>query len=223
MLQADHKYRLRFLTSLIAVLVLVIALVRWLPSSGPSVPEGPFREQPTDRIQVKEIQPTTQSQERRPPPPAPLPPVVVPENIPIQKEIEFGESRLSLANPEDDPRLQDGTAERRSASRQPDRNPRLFRAVQPDYPPAARENGVQARVQVSVQVSKTGRVEEATILKRWRLSDGGTARPVSQLEYGLEKAALGAARRSRFRPARKNGLPVASQTTITFEFGPSEN
>jgi hypothetical protein len=65
-------------------------------------------------------------------------------------------------------------------------------------------------------------VTTATVLKRWRLSDGGQARPVAQLDYGLEEAALVAARRSRFRPAQQNGRPVASQTTLTFEFGTSE-
>ena len=62
----------------------------------------------------------------------------------------------------------------------------------------------------------------ATVLKRWRLSDGSSARPVAHLKHGLEEAALVAARRSRFRPAQHNGTPVESQTTITFEFGPSE-
>ncbi len=104
----------------------------------------------------------------------------------------------------------------------PTPNARLFRAVQPDYPTAAREASVQARVRVAVQVSETGRVTGATVLKRWRLPDEGRARTVARLDHGLEEAALVAARRSRFRPAQQNGQPVASQTTLTFEFGTSE-
>lgn len=218
-----YSYRRRFLLSLAAVLSLGVALVRWWPAPSPSSPEGPFRTRGPERIQVKEIQPTTQSRELNPPPPAPLPPVVVPNDVPIEEEIEFGEANIAVADPGDDQKLQEGSSDAPPAGQQPDTNPRLFRAVQPKYPTAARERSIRARVQVAVQVSKTGRVERATILKRWRLSSEGHARPVARLNYGLEKAALAAARRSRFRPAEDGGTPVASQTTITFEFGPSKN
>lgn len=220
---SDHEYRRRFLGALALVLALGIALVRWWPASAPSSPEGPFRERGPERIQVNEIQPTTQSRERTPPPPAPVPPVVVPNDVVIEEEIEFGEGTLAIEDPSDDERLQEGNSKVTTAARRPDTNARLFRAVQPDYPSSARERSVQARVRVSVQVSKTGRVKAAAVLKRWRLLDGGRARRVAHLEYGLEEAALVAARRSRFRPAQHNGMPVASQTTITFEFGTSEN
>lgn len=221
--RSDDRYRRRFLTSLAAVLCLGIAVVQWWPIPDSPSTEGPFRDAGPDRIQVKDIQPTTQTQELTPPPPAPVPPVVVPNDAPIEEEIEFGTSSISVANPGDDRRLQDGSTKAPPTGQQPDTSPRLFRAVQPEYPSAAQENSVQARVRVAVQVSKTGRVEGATILKRWRLSSSGDARPVSHLKYGLEKAALVAARRSRFRPAQEDGAPVASQTTITFEFGASQN
>ena len=220
---SDHEYRCRFLGALVLVLALSIVLVRWWPAPVPSPREGPFRERGPERIQINEIQPTAQSREHTPPPPVPAPPVVVPNNIVIEEEIEFDEGTLAIEDPGDDARLQSGNSERTTAARRPDTNARLFRAVQPDYPSPARKQSVQARVQVSVQVSKRGRVEEATVLKRWRLSDGGRTRPVAHLEHGLEEAALVAARRSRFRPAQHNGTPVASQTTITFEFGTSEN
>lgn len=221
--QSEYRYRRRFLASLAVALGIVIALVRWWPTPRASSSEGPFRQRASERIQTKEIQPTTQSQDLAPPPPAPLPPVVVPNDVPIEEEIEFGESNLAVTDPSDDARLQEGNAEKPTAARQPDTNPRLFRAVQPEYPSAAQKDGVQARIQVAVNVSKTGRVKEAVILKRWRLSSNGRADPVASLEHGLEQAALTAARKSRFRPAQKDGAPVASRTTITFEFGTSEN
>ncbi len=220
---SDHEYRRRFLVSLAVVLGLGIALVRWWPAPTLSSPDGPFRERGTERIQINEIQPTAQTRERTPPPPAPVPPVVVPNDRVIEEEIEFGEGTLAIEDPGDDERLQEGNSETTTASRRPDTNARLFRAVQPDYPSAAREESVQARVRVAVQVSKSGRVKEATVLKRWRLSEDGRARLVARLRHGLEEAALVAARRSRFRPAQQNGTPVASQTTITFEFGTSKN
>lgn len=208
--------------SLIAVLALGIALIRWWPAPGPPQFEGPFSDRPSDRIDVKEIQQTSQSRERTPPPPAPLPPVVVPNDQIIEEKLEFGDASISVENPEDDERLQEGTAATTTASRQPDTNPRLFRAVQPEYPSAARKEDVRARVEITVRVSKSGRVQNATVLRRWRLSEDGNVHEVASLEYGLEEAALAAARRTRFRPAVHNDAPVESQTTITFEFGPSQ-
>lgn len=218
----DHTYRRRFLGALAVVLALGVALVRWWPAPAPPAPEGPFGERGPDRIQINEVQPTAQAREQTPPPPAPVPPKVVPNNVVIEEELEFGTSALAVETPDDDDRLQEGTTETPTAARPPDTNARLFRAVQPDYPAAAREESVQARVRVAVQVSESGRVTEATVLKRWRLADGGRAYAVARLDHGLEEAALVAARRSHFRPAQKNGQPVASQTTLTFEFGTSE-
>jgi len=168
---------------------------------------------------VKEIQPTRQSREQNPPPPAPLPPVVVPNNEVIETPVTFGDAALRVETPEDDPTRQDGNNTRRAATRQPDTGARLLRNVQPQYPSAAQDDDVRARVRVGVTVSKAGRVEEAVVLERWRLSEGGSAQPVAALGYGLEEAALAAARRSLFRPARHKGQPVATRTTITFTFG----
>lgn len=219
---SDERYRRRFLVSLVIVLAVGIALVRWWPGPTLSPPDIPFADRVDDRIQVRDVQTTTQSRELTPPPPAPLPPVVVPNDEIIEEPIEFGDASLTVEDPGDDDRLQQGNSNVRTASRQPDTNPRLFRAVQPEYPREARKEEVRARVEVAVRVSKTGRVQEATITKRWQLSPDGSTRPVAQLQYGLEKAAVAAARRSRFRPAVHDGTPVESQTTLTFEFGPQK-
>ena len=219
---SDRRYRRRLLGALAVVLALGVALVRWWPAPSSSAPEGPFSERGPDRIRVNEVQPTTQAREETPPPPAPVPPKVVPNDVVIEEELEFGSSALAVESPADDDRLRDGTTETTAAARPPDTNARLFRAVQPDYPAAAQEESVRARVRVVVQVSETGHVTEASVLERWRLAEGGGTRAVTHLDHGLEEAALAAARRSRFRPAQQNGQPVASQTTLTFEFGTSE-
>lgn len=216
---SDASYRQRLLLSLVVVLVLALALVQGWPVSETGPVDRPFRDRPSDRIQIEEIQPTQQTREQNPPPPAPLPPVVVPNDILITNEWTIGEGTLRVDTPGDDALRQDGSEEPTTASRTPDTGARLLRSVQPRYPEAAREAGVRARIRVAVAVTAKGRVQNATIVERWRISDRGTARPVAQLGYGLDDASLAAARRSLFRPARHNGAPVATRTTLTFRFG----
>lgn len=207
---------------MVVVLSLVIALVRWWPAPEPSPYEGPYSSRQNERIEVREIQQTTQSRELTPPPPAPLPPVVVPNDRVIKEKIEFGDASLAVEDPGEDERLREGASDTATTARAPDTNPRLFRAVQPEYPSDMRKQGIRARVKVSVFVSETGQVREAAVIKRWRISSDGSVHQVTELNQELEKAALIAARRSRFRPATKNGSPVKSRTTLTFEFGPKE-
>lgn len=215
---ANLTYRERLMGALVAVLALAVLIVQGWPVGAPSTPPDLFRDRPNDRIQARDIQPTSQSQEKTPPPPAPLPPVVVPDEVLVKEELEFGEAQLPVDMPEDDARLQEG-ADQATAARQPDTGARLLRNVQPTYPAAAREGEVRARIQVEVQIGTQGRVQSATVRRRWRLREDGSAEPVERLGYGLEEAALVAARRSLFRPARSSGTPVATRKMLTFTFG----
>ena len=205
--------------ALVVVLLLAIAVVRWWPTWTGSPSPGPFRDRPADRIQIQEITPTRQSQELNPPPPAPLPPVVVPNDVLVKEEVSIGESPLQVETTGNDERFQEGTRHA-TAGQQPDTDARLLRNVQPNYPTAARKDGVRARIEVEVTVKRNGRVQNARVRRRWLLSDEGASRPVTNLGYGLEEAALAAAQRSLFRPATANGRRVSTQTVITFTFGP---
>ncbi|HKL88690.1 MAG TPA: hypothetical protein VJ884_06760 [Salinibacter sp.] len=213
------SYHLRVMGAAAVVLLLTIGLVRWWPTWP--LPDNPirYRDRPTERIQIREITPTNQSQEQNPPPPAPLPPIVVPNDVIIEKTIEIGESSLQIQTPGEDERRQEGTSTAPTAARQPDTDARLLRNVQPNYPAAARNDEVRARIEIEVKIAKNGRVTEATVRRRWLLSEGGTARAVPELGHGLEEAALAAAQRSLFRPARANGQPVPTRKIITFTFG----
>jgi outer membrane biosynthesis protein TonB len=204
--------------AMVAVLTLAVVLVRWWPAGPASAVEGPFRDRGTERISIQEVQPTSQSKAKKPPPPAPLPPVVVPNDVLVEQTVEIGEAELRVETPKDDEVRQEG-ADRATAARQPDVDARLLRNVQPNYPQAARDDEVRARVEVEIKIDEAGRVEDAHVRRRWRLSGNGTAQPVSHLGYGLEDAALTAARRSRFRPARADGRPVSTRKVITFTFG----
>ena len=74
-----------------------------------------------------------------------------------------------------------------------------------DYPTVARDAGVRGEVLVEAVVDEQGRVESATV-----------ARSPSEV---LSIAALSAVRATRFRPARRGGLPVRVRLTIPVQFG----
>ncbi len=217
--RARSRYVLRMMGSLIVVLLLMIGLVRLWPT-GDDAPDLVYSDAGNETIHIEEIQPTSQSPERRPPPPAPLPPIVVPNEVVVDVEpIEFTDASLPIDEPGEDAVRQDG-ADRAAAARPPDVNARLLRYVEPEYTRAARRRDVRAQVVIEVQVDERGRVQSAAVLERILLSeDGQPTRTVDRLGYGLEEAALTAARACLFRPARADGQPVPTRTTLTIRFG----
>ena len=216
---SDAVYRQRVLAALAGVLGLILLLIHGWPGAPSPSSDRPFGDRPSERIQIEQIQPTRQPREQSPPPPAPRPPVVVPNDVIVDYEWDVGDSPLQVEMPDDDPTRQDGADSSPPATRTPDTDARLLRNVQPRYPSAARDKRVRARVRIEVAVTEEGRVQNATVVERWRVSENGQARPVARLGYGLESAALSAARRSLFRPAHHDGRPVATRTTLTFTFG----
>lgn len=216
--QSDVRYRQRVLTALTLVLGGLLLMVHLWPAPS-ATPDRPFSSRSSERIQIREIQPTRQSHEQSPPPPAPLPPVVVPNNRIVEDERTYDDGPLQVELPDDDATQREGTQDPVAATRPPDTGARLLRNVQPRYPSAARDDGIRARVRVEVLITETGTVREATVIERWQISNNGQLRPVGHLGHGLEAAARSAARRSLFRPAHHNGAPVASRTTLTFTFG----
>ena len=203
--------------AVLGLLLLVVYL--WPAPSSPEPSDLPFSDVASDRIQIEDVRPTQQTQALTPPPPAPLPPIVVPNDRLIKKEFEMDDGPLPIENPGTDARRQEGTTGIPTAARTPDTNARLLRLVQPSYPKAAQQAGVRARVRLSVEVDARGQVVAASITDRWVLTEDGRAEPTPRLSYGLEEAALSAARQSRFRPAVHNGQPVATRTTLTITFG----
>jgi protein TonB len=74
-----------------------------------------------------------------------------------------------------------------------------------EYPPQALRAGIEGAVKLRLVVDEQGSVREATVV-----SDPG---------YGLGPAAARAAKRwFRFRPARKDGAPVAVEIPFTVRF-----
>ena len=216
-----HAYRLHMLAALAASLAVVWGLLRFWPAPGASPPQAPIYSTDGQRIELTEITPTQQAGRQPPPPPAPLPPVVGPrERILEDLNVRFQDLALSTDQadrPEEASPPGNDTAQ---APPQVDVGPRPVRFVEPEYTAAARKDGVRARVVVRVRVSAVGEVQEVEVTERYLLgSDASHRELVAHLGHGLEEAALSAARRWLFRPARQNGEAVASYTTLTFSFG----
>lgn len=79
----------------------------------------------------------------------------------------------------------------------------LVDKVMPVYPPLARATGVEGTVVLQATISKTGRIENLRVVSGPEL---------------LQKAALEAVSRWRYRPYLLNGEPVEVETTINVNF-----
>ncbi len=76
--------------------------------------------------------------------------------------------------------------------------------VMPKYPDAAKKDHLQGKVYLEVLVDVKGRVEKVKVLK-------------TDAEI-FNEAAIASAREWTFKPALKNGKPVATWVTIPFQF-----
>ena len=169
---------------------------------------------------MEEIQPTRQARQA-PPPPSPPIPIVVPDDVVLDEfALDLSDANLlDVEEPGPDEELSEGTDAVVNAGGATV-GPKAVRFVEPEYTREARRRRVRAEVVIEVFIDDRGRVQETSIEERFILDkDGASKTPVAELGYGLEEAAVSAARRWVFRPARENGKPVASYTTLTFTFG----
>ncbi|MFZ1169423.1 MAG: TonB family protein [Candidatus Sulfotelmatobacter sp.] len=79
----------------------------------------------------------------------------------------------------------------------------LLHRVEPDYPEAARQQGIQGAVVLSVRIAQDGGVQSATLVSGPAL---------------LAQAASDAVKQWRFKPRLVSGRPAEMQTKITLEF-----
>lgn len=206
---------------LVLSLLILIAAFRFWPMPSNEIDESTvFDVRGQELVQIEEIL-QTQQLEKKPPPPAPLPPVVVPDDIDLEEVlIELSDETLAVEDPGEDAERQEGNTEGEQFSARADRGPRAVWIVEPEYTRAADRRDVRAEIVVEVLVSRTGRVEETRIVERYLIDREQTERePVDEVGYGLEEAALDAAARWRFEPAIERGQRVQSFTTLTFVFG----
>ncbi len=82
--------------------------------------------------------------------------------------------------------------------------PVLLRQVEPDYPEEARRAKVQGFVTISVEIDENGRVRVLRVLQPAGL--------------GLDEKAIEAVKQWRFKPAMRDGRPVAAPAQIQVSF-----
>ncbi|HEX2730085.1 MAG TPA: TonB family protein [Polyangiaceae bacterium] len=81
---------------------------------------------------------------------------------------------------------------------------KVLKVEQPGYTQAARSAGIQGRVQLILDIDEQGNVINA--------------RTKAGLGYGLDEAALAAAKKMRFSPATRCGKPVAAPFVLAIRF-----
>ena len=84
--------------------------------------------------------------------------------------------------------------------------PVVVKEVKPKYTPAAMEAKVQGSVWLECVVGETGDIVDVKVTKSL------------DREYGLDQAAIDAAGQWKFKPARKDGKPVAARITLELTF-----
>lgn len=85
--------------------------------------------------------------------------------------------------------------------------PKARSVPQPEYTASARTAGVEGKVRVKLTVDQTGKVIDVVV--------------VQGLGYGLDEAAIAAARAAQFEPATQCGKPVQASFTISMRFSAS--
>lgn len=211
------SYSMRLFASIIAAQVLILLCIKLWPVTSEPKPLDIIYSRP-EVIQMEEIVSTNQTR-RAPPPPAPLPPVIAPDDTILEEDILLDLDPLALTDPsmDDMPTEPEGDPSTGIAATEA---PRAIRIVTPEYTRSARRRNIHAEIIVSVVVDRRGRVQSPQIIERYILNEKDNTRTlVSALGHGLEEAALSAAMRYLFRPARKDGATVESNQKLTFKFG----
>lgn len=86
-----------------------------------------------------------------------------------------------------------------------DSPPQPIKMVAPKYPELAREAGIEGSVMVQVRVGKDGKVMDAFILQ-------------SDVTPDMEQAAIAAAKKCLFKPAKQRNIAVIADVAIPFFF-----
>lgn len=213
----EGRYHVKVLVCLATALLSLNFLARYWPEWDDSSDTDQVFDTRGEPIDLEMIEQTKQAA-KPPAPPVPLPPVVVPDDVVLDFEEVDPSEEINLEDEGDETAQAETVGPRLVA--QADQGPRPIRFVEPEYSAEARKKKVKATILVEVLVDERGRVMETRIVDRFVYENKGDPPvPVSRIGYGLEEAAIAAAERWRFRPARHGGRTVQTYTTLTFRFG----
>ncbi len=87
-----------------------------------------------------------------------------------------------------------------------DVRPQQVNKVEPDYPPLARQNKVEGRVYVKVEIDENGGVTSAEVVRG------------PNPDHGLFDSCVAAAKKTKFSPGMKNNLRVKTNYTLNYAF-----
>jgi protein TonB len=86
---------------------------------------------------------------------------------------------------------------------------KLIRRINPDYPSAAKKDGIAGSVDLDVTVSAQGVVQDVSVVQ---------ASPPDM----FEKSALAAVRKWKYDPRFVDGLPSQAHLKVHLDFGPNK-
>lgn len=184
------------LSAAVAVLLLTVLFFSFQKYEGSIV----LPEQPKLVIESIEIPPTQQFQ--KPPPPSRPSIPVESEDEDLLDDVTIEETEIDLGEVFEappPPPEEDEVFEFFAVSEKPV----LKHKETPTYPDLARRAGIEGRVTVMVTISETGDVLDAKILKSVPM---------------LDEAALAAAKKCKFKPAKQRDRFVKVKMSIPFDF-----
>jgi outer membrane biosynthesis protein TonB len=221
----DRAYRPRILAALAVSLGVLVLAFRFWPVEE-RVVKRPYVAEARERVPLELIEPTRQTPRAAPPPPPTLPPVEVPDDVPIPEEVlEFEvletapSTDIALPDTPPGPEMNGPDEAPPVYVARADRRPQTISPVLPTYPEEAERRGIRARVRLRLRIDERGRLQEVEITDRFLLDKRDREERVAEIGYGVEQAVLDAVNRTRFRPGRHEGRPVETYTTMTLSVG----
>jgi TonB family protein len=124
--------------------------------------------------------------------------------VAIARAEEDESQARALAVLHDAPLIEDAPADAEAAAAHGLRLPQPYKRMRPPYPEAAARIELEATIDVEAEIGADGEVSRVDVV-RWA-------------GYGLEQATTETVRQMHFRPAMRNGSPVAMRVLLRYNF-----
>ncbi len=188
----------------------------------PKPPEPPKPEPPKPKPRVEKPKPPPEPPKPEPPPPEPpKPPPPLVTGLTLESTVQgskgpvvqignsmMGEMATTAVAPVTRPGVKGGTGDGPIVAEKPvaavRTQARRLNEVKPRYPEMARTQGIEGVVKLLLTIDAEGRVIDVKVIKG--------------LGFGLDEAAIAAARQLRFEPARLDGQGVESKLSLPMRF-----